>query len=69
MPFGKLKYKFRFFFTLDYLIKKIGINFFKAYIYSIKLDDFVFEEPKNDNVIIKECTMNDFNSQNLDIII
>jgi RimJ/RimL family protein N-acetyltransferase len=56
---GYLKYKFRFFFTLDYLLKKIGINFFKAYIYSIKLDDFVFEEPKNDNIIIKECTMND----------
>jgi ribosomal protein S18 acetylase RimI-like enzyme len=56
---GYLKYKFRFFFTLDYVLKKIGINFFKAYIYSIKLDDFVFEEPKNDNIIIKECTMND----------
>ena len=59
MPFEKLKYKYRFFFTLDYLLKKIGINFFKAYIYSIKLDDFVFEEPKKDNIIIKECTMDD----------
>jgi ribosomal protein S18 acetylase RimI-like enzyme len=57
----KLKYKFRFFFTLDYLLKKIGINFFKGYIYSIKLDDFIFEEPKNDNIIIKECKMDDLN--------
>ncbi len=56
---GKLKYKHRFFFTLDYLLKKIGINFFNAYIYSINLDDFVYEEPKNDDIIIKECNMDD----------
>ncbi len=57
--YGRFKYKYGFFFTLDYLLKKIGINFFKGYIYSIKLDDFVFEAPKNDNIIIKECTMDD----------
>jgi len=57
--FGHLKYKHGFFFTLDYLLKKIGINFFKAYIYSIKLDNFVYEGNKNDNIIVKECTMDD----------
>jgi ribosomal protein S18 acetylase RimI-like enzyme len=56
---GNLKYKYRFFFTLDYLLKKIGINFITLYIYSINLDDFVFEEPKNDNIIIKECKIDD----------
>ncbi len=54
-----LKYKYRFFFTLDYLLKKIGINFTKANIYSFKLDNFIFKESKTDNVIIKECTMED----------
>ena len=57
--YGRFKYKYGFFFTLDYLLKKIGINFFEGYIYSIKLDDFVFEELKNDNIIIKECKMDD----------
>ncbi len=54
-----LKYKYRFFFTLDYLLKKIGITFITLYIYSIKLDDFVFEGPKNDDITIKECTVDD----------
>ena len=54
-----LKYKYKFFFTLDYLLKKIGINFTKVYIYSIKLDNFVFREFKTDNIVIKECTMDD----------
>ncbi len=54
-----LKYRYRFFFTLDYLLKKIGINFTKAYIYSIKLDNIDFKEPKTDNVVIKECEIDD----------
>ncbi len=55
-----LKYKHRFFFTSDYLLKKIGINFTKAYIHSIKLDDFVLEKaPKTNNFTIKECSMKD----------
>lgn len=53
-----LKYKHRVFFTLDYLLKKIGINFTKAYLYSIKLDNFAYKE-SNDNFIIKECKMED----------
>ncbi len=57
--FRSLKYRHRFFFTLDYLLKKIGVNFTRAYIYSIKLDDFVFEEAKSEGVIIKECSMKD----------
>ena len=57
--FRSLKYRHRFFFTLDYLLKKIGVNFTRAYIYSIKLDDFVFEEAKSDGVIIKESSMED----------
>ncbi|MGF7119281.1 hypothetical protein [Methanobacterium oryzae] len=56
---GNLKYKYRFFFTLDYLLKKIGINFTKAYLYSIKLDDMVIQEPKTDDFVIKECKMED----------
>ncbi len=59
MPFEKLKYKYRFFFTLDYFLKKIGINFFKAYIYSINLDKFAIRESENSDIIIKECTMDD----------
>lgn len=55
---GNLKYKHRVFFTLDYLLKKIGINFTKAYLYSIKLDNFAYKE-SNDNFIIKECKMED----------
>jgi len=57
--FRNMKYKYRFFFTLDYLLKKIGINFTKANIYSFKLDNFTFKEPKNDNVVIKECKIED----------
>ena len=54
-----LKYKHRFFFTSDYILKKIGINFTKAYIHSLKLDNFVLKESKTDNFIIKECSMDD----------
>ena len=57
--FRNLKYKYRFFFTLDYLLKKIGINFTKANVYSFKLDNFIFKESKNDNIIIKECKIED----------
>ena len=57
--FRNLKYKHRFFFTLDYILKKIGINFTKAYIYSLKLDDMVIQKPKNDDIVIKECSMDD----------
>jgi ribosomal protein S18 acetylase RimI-like enzyme len=56
---GNLKYKHRFFFTADYLLKKVGINFFNAYIFSIKLDDFVFEESNDKDFIIKECNTDD----------
>ena len=54
-----LKYKHRFFFTADYFLKKVGINFFNAYIFSINLDDFVFEESNDSDFIIKECNMDD----------
>jgi ribosomal protein S18 acetylase RimI-like enzyme len=57
--FRNLKYKYRFFFTLDYLLKKIGVNFTKANIYSFKLDNFSFKEPKTNNVVIKECELED----------
>ena len=57
--YGKLKYKHRFFFTADYFLKKIGINFFNAYIFSINLDDFVLEESNDNDFIIKECNMGD----------
>lgn len=56
---GKLKYKHRFFFTLDYLLTKIGINFFEANIYSIELDKFENQKTKNGDVTIKVCDMND----------
>ena len=58
---GNLKYKHRFFFTADYFLKKVGINFTKAYIFSINLDDFVFEEFNDNDFIIKECNMDDLN--------
>ncbi len=35
------------------------LTFTEAYIYSINLDDFVFEESKDNDFIIKECTMDD----------
>ena len=54
-----LKYKYRFFFTLDYLLKKIGVNFTKANIYSFNLDNFVFKKPKTNDVVIKECELED----------
>lgn len=57
--FRNLKYKYRFFFTLDYLLKKIGVNFTKANIYSFKLDNFIFKEPKTNDVVIKECELED----------
>lgn len=57
--FRNLKYKYRFFFTLDYLLKKIGVNFTKANIYSFKLDNFIFKEPKTNDVVIKECKLED----------
>jgi ribosomal protein S18 acetylase RimI-like enzyme len=57
--FRNLKYKYRFFFTLDYLLKKIGVNFTKANIYSFKLDNFNFKEPKTNNFVIKECEIED----------
>ena len=57
--FGTLKYKHRFFFTMDYFLKKIGINFFKAFIYAKDLDDFVLEESNDNGFIIKECNMDD----------
>lgn len=57
--FRNLKYKYRFFFTLDYLFKKIGVNFTKANIYSFKLDNFIFKEPKTNDVVIKECELED----------
>jgi ribosomal protein S18 acetylase RimI-like enzyme len=56
---GKLKYKHRFFFTSDYLLKKVGINFTNAYIFSINLDDFVFEKSDDNEFTIKECNMDD----------
>ncbi|WP_414468863.1 GNAT family N-acetyltransferase [Methanobacterium sp. ACI-7] len=54
-----LKYKYKFFFTLDYLLKKIGVNFTKANVYSFKLDNFIFKESKTDNIVIKECELED----------
>jgi ribosomal protein S18 acetylase RimI-like enzyme len=59
MTFGNLKYKHRLFFTSDYLLKKVGINFTEASIFSINLDDFVFEEYYDNDFIIKECNMDD----------
>ena len=56
---GNLKYKYRFFLTLDYFLKKIGINFFKAFIYAKDLKDFVLEESNDNGFIIKECNMDD----------
>ena len=59
MAFGNLKYKHRLFFTSDYLLKKVGINFTDANIFSINLDDFIFEESNDNDLIIKECNMDD----------
>jgi ribosomal protein S18 acetylase RimI-like enzyme len=59
MAFGSLKYKHRLFFTSDYLLRRVGINFTEAYIFSINLDDFVFDEFYDNDFIIKECNMND----------
>lgn len=57
---GNLKFKHRFLLTLDHLLKRIGINYTKCYIYSIKLDNFALkDDPKADNLIIKECEIDD----------
>jgi hypothetical protein len=47
------------FFTSDYFLRKVGINFTEANIFSINLDDFVFEESNDSDFIIKECNMDD----------
>lgn len=59
LNFQNLKYKYRFFFTLNYFLKKVGINFTKVCIYSIKLDNFSPKRSKTDDFIVKECTMDD----------
>ena len=59
MAFGNLKYKNRFFFTSDYFLRKVGINFTEANIFSINLDDFIFEDSNDNDFIIKECNMDD----------
>ena len=42
-----------------YYLIKIGINFSKSYLYSIKLDNLDLKESKMDNLIIKVCKIED----------
>lgn len=45
--------------TLKYFSKKIGIDFSKYYIYSIKFDETTFKEPETENIITKVCKVDD----------
>ena len=46
---------------IRYYLIKIGINFSKSYLYSIKLDNLDLKEPKTENLIIKVCKIEDAN--------
>ena len=50
---------YRFSPIIKFYLRKVGINFTKAYLYSIKLDDIIFKEPKADNIIMKVCGKED----------
>lgn len=49
----------RYFLTVKYFSKKIGVDFSKFHIYSIELDETTLKEPEIENITTKVCKVDD----------